>query len=66
MEFSLAQSASRQRVPSCAATTMTNQMPLFDKLAKLLLQRVATGACQADDFAHTDPTVISHMIQDAQ
>jgi hypothetical protein len=45
---------------------MTNQMPLFDKLAKLLLQRVSTGACQADDFAHTDPTVITHMIQDAQ
>jgi len=45
---------------------MTNQMTLFDKLANLLLQRVSTGACQPDDFAHTDPTVITHMIQDAQ
>ncbi|SHH74879.1 Virulence protein RhuM family protein [Pollutimonas bauzanensis] len=54
--------ASAQPIPGPAAAALLNEMPLFHQRPKMLLERVAVAAGQADGFAHGDAAMFAREL----
>lgn len=58
--------ASAQPIPGPAAAALLNEMPLFHQRPKMLLERVAVAAGQADGFAHGDAAMFARELDNLQ